>query len=238
MAGATRAVMRGRIQTGYGETSVTYISEADINQWIQEAHDILAQETKYYSRIAKADLVDDQREYDVADLRIIEIHDDGVMVLDNDDYDADAAYTTIRPISYWRHREMERSMVLSGDTYDGQLNTEGTPTRYCWDKGRQSIWLYPQPNYDEDAGLRLYITCCQTIDEDTDTTELPRQFEYLITEYGLYRWYEVDDQHAIARQHLSEFERGKGMLKQYMRELGTSGPTRMPRPGERRIRRH
>ena len=231
--GATRSTLRDRIRNAYRETSGVNTTDGEVNQWIQQAHDDLA-ETKYYKRVVTASLAEDQEDYDVSALQIIEL--DQVAILQDGDYDASGTYKYIIPLPYWKYKKWMRSIETApGGGASGVPTTTGTPTHYALD-GKYA-YLYPCPSYDEDEGLKLTFAGCQLMDEDADTTELPRQFEYLVTCYGLSKWYEKDDNPQVASYHMGMFLQGKQKLYGYVDSMKISGPSRIAIPGtERRIR--
>ena len=142
--GATRATLRGYIEDRYGEDSgaSAWITSAEVNQWIQEAHNELA-ETGYYKDDITTGLVDEQWDYDISGENIIEIErawrlDDGTQNT--------AGYKELRPLPYWKLKKWTRgSETAPGGSLGGEATTQGPPTHYCW-HGKY-VYLWPSPNY-------------------------------------------------------------------------------------------
>ncbi|GAG49113.1 unnamed protein product, partial [marine sediment metagenome] len=200
-----------------------WITPGEVNQWIQEAHNELA-ETKYYKDDITTDLVDEQWDYDISALNIMEI--ERIWRLEDGGYDAGSAYLELKPIPYHQLKRWTAAMETAPGGDAGGVNTsEGSPSHYCWHG--DFIYLYPSPNYDEVEGLRLEIACCQTMDEDTDTTNLPFQFETLITYYGLAQAYAKERNVGLTQYYLMKFDEGKGRLSEYVTALKGGYPERI-----------
>jgi hypothetical protein len=223
--GATRATLRSRIEKRYGEDAgaSVWITESEVNQWIQEAHNELA-ETKYYKDDITTPLVDDQWDYDVSALNIIEI--ERAWRLEDGAYAAGTAYRELMPLPYHQLKRWTSAMETApGGGGSGVNTSEGTPTHYCW-HGKY-VYLYPSPNYAEVEGLRLEVTCCQTMDEDTDTTDLPFQFEHLVTYFALSQAYAKEGDVGKCQYFTMRFEEGKRKLAEYVSSLKGGYPERI-----------
>lgn len=198
--GATRAELRARIQKRYGETGTTWTEEDEINQWIQEAHDYIAEQTSYSKDVQYAQLVAYQDRYDVSDLAIVAIED--VLIAQSA---TETRYYRIEPIPWMDY-------LANHDGQDGVGNTgrSGTPTSYCL-RGKY-LYVDPAPDYTTTGdnttytyGIKLMFATRPVMDEDTDETDLPPTYEKLVVWYGLAEWCGKDgrpDREQFYRQKL------------------------------------
>jgi hypothetical protein len=224
---ATRSQLRSRIQAQFDNPHTTRITATDWNNWIQDCHDELAHHTKYYKRYATANIEGAstaQHEFNVSTLRMVEI--DQVTRLG----DGETTYKVLRIMPwhvYRRYSEGQDTTTAYGLT--------GTPTHYCWHG--DSLYLYPAANYDEDDGIKIWFSGCQTFktssntEAEADATEstLPRQFQDSVVWYGVWRGKARLQDLAGAEYYRRMYEAGKAKLRDWASSLRTVGPDRIPR---------
>lgn len=206
------------------DLQLTHYRDTDVNNWIQDCHDELARDTKYYKRYATANLAGAstaQDELDVSTLYMVEI--DQVCRLD----DGDTKYKVLRVMPWHVYRRYS-----DGQDTTGAYNQTGTPTHYCWHG--DSLYLYPACNYDEDNGLKIWFSGCQTfssVEATADATEstLPRQFQDAVVWYGVWRARARAKDPAIAEYYRRMYESEKAKLREWASSMRTIGPDRIPR---------
>jgi len=208
--GATLATLIDRVQTNFGETGTAYTTEAEIRQWIQEAHDRLA-DTGYIVAQATTDLVANQENYDITTAtatnayRIIRLVD--VQYLK----DGDTTWHKLQPAKW----EDIRAWYDSTESTAGTWSSSGEPAYYCWYGAH--LYLYPVPSYDETGGLQLTFMAAQLLDEDTDTTRLPREYEVLPIDYAIAQWCRKDGRADLEQYYMARFMDGESRLKSWLR---------------------
>jgi len=228
LMGSARSTLRTNFQNQYSETGVEWTTAAEINIWIQEAHDLIGERAPYYTLTATTPLVANQYRYADSDStnNFYPLRVESVERLD----DSGTTYYGLLWMPHWQYLKRMGSKF----TTTNPLST-GTPSHWTWHGGY--IYLYPCPSYAEAAGLRVTAVARDILDEDTDTTHLPAQYERLVIFYCLYKAYTKDDQIEKGRYYLGEFETGVGQLRAWL-QSGTrvSTPTRLPTADERRVR--
>jgi len=230
MAGSTRAVLRTNIRNQKGESGSTWTTDAEIDQWIQDGHDDLAKYTKYYKQSAEADTVADQAAYSLADLKLVQIERVRIGL--------SATATVYTDIS-----EMDggwQAYLDAINNYDGYaaITNTGTPNCWAWD-GMDYLYLNPAPDYATTGGgsytygIKIYYAGMELMDDDADTTHVPRFAEKAIVYYGLAQWHEKDSS-PLQGYYLQQYEKAKTELFVWVKGGGrTVGPKRISTDEER-----
>jgi hypothetical protein len=235
--GATREELRDRIRNRYAETSTNFTSDAEINQWIQEAHDEAARRTHYYKETQYAQFVAGQHAYNVTDIHILQLED--VQIADSD---TATRYKRITPKTWEQYLELTDNHIGAGATASAQTDDEGTPSYYCLHG--DLLYFSPAPDYATTGdnttycyGMKLLIATRELLDEDTDETNLPVEFEKLPVWYGLAEWYGKDDQQRQEQYYRDKFDMGSDQLLEAMRKQKVRGTRRIATDEERDMRR-
>ena len=206
-----------RVQNDYGETSTAFVGETQIQRWVQEAHNHLA-DTGYLISTMTASLVDGQINYDISGwigtssnrqvvrlLRVETRRDAGTQWYKTDPIDWD------RLRALWDAREVTNT---SGVTQN--FSSEGNPTKYCWYK--QYLYLWPVPSYDEDVALRLTFDAIELVSEANWTTGLPVKFEPAVVDFCMAMWHRKAGHHREYQFYKGEFEMKKSALSVWLRD--------------------
>jgi len=216
---ATRLQLRERIRAQMDDLQLTHYTNTDIDNWIQDCHDEMARDTKYYKRWATTNLAggtNAQHELDLTTLYIVEV--DQVAILP----DEETTYKLLRVMPWHVYRRYSQSQETTGD-----YGLTGTPTHYCW--YGDSLYLYPACNYDEDDGVKIWFSGCQSFSADTDESTLPRQFQDTVIWYGVWRARSRAKDPNLAEYYRRLFEQGKAKLREWAASTRTIGPDRIPR---------
>lgn len=220
---ATLAMFRTRIRNAYAETDTTFTTDTEIDLWVNDALAELARDTHYHKITRYADFVADQPNYDVSSLNILEI--ERIMIASGA---SASTYQYVQPIPWHVYERWTRSGVDADDS----PNVTGTPTHYSW-HGKY-LWFYPCPSYSTTGdltsscyGIRLDAAAMETLSDDTDSSELPVQFESLVVYFGLARWYEKDNNPSLANYYRQLFELGKRKLSGWLSTMRTIEPERL-----------
>lgn len=204
--GATLATLVNRVQDNAAEPGIEFSSEAEIKQWIQEAHNRLA-ETGYLEAQMTASLANGQLKYDVSGW-IGSSSDRQIWQLINVEvrHDAGTAWYRLRPKSFDEiRRQIDGTEITNtSGTFDSYAG-EGNPNWYCWHG--QYLYLWPPPSYDEDVALRLTFYAIELIDDDTDATHLPPKGEDAVITYCLAMRAAKDGDKQTHNYRMNEFER-------------------------------
>lgn len=203
--GATRATLRSNIQKQYGDTSGVNPATAEIDVWIQKAHDRIARRVHYHILTGTADLVANQPDYAITypTANFYPLRIDEVSRL------ADAG------TQYYRMTPLEGGWPEYRQRMDGIFTTTtptstGTPKE--WVLRGETIWLIPCPSYAEANGLKIVASCRDILDDDADTTHVPNDYEWLIEAYCLAQWHEKSQDMRLAAYYREQFKQGLGEL--------------------------
>jgi len=203
--GATLATLVDRVQNNAAETGIEFSTESEIKQWIQEAHNRLA-ETGYLESQMTTSLADGQMKYDVSgwigtnsDRQIWKLIDVEIRE------DAGTTWYKCTPMSWAEIRKYLNGVEITdtSGTFDS-YSAESNPRRYCWHG--QYLYLWPPPSYDEDVALRLTFYAIELIDDDTDTTHLPPKGEDAVVTYCLAMRAMKDGDKQTHNYHMGRFE--------------------------------
>ena len=219
---ATKGDFEDRIRLQLGDTSTRRHSDAEILQWVQDAHDDLAHDTEYYLRESRADISDDVEEYDLSSVYPVKIH--WVAILQGA---SETSYYLIDPVSYRHYREGMNGQITT--TTPSRL---GTPTGYTV-RG-DYLYLDPCPDYDATNGLYLYYSALDVLSASTSTSHLPQQFHEAVVWYGMWRVHLKDEDPGQANAYLNLYEKKKTELRQWAKTARMKVPRQMPADDQRR----
>ena len=230
--GATLATLVNRVQDNAGETGIEFCTEAEIKQWIQEAHNRLA-ETGYLEWQVTAELKDGQMKYDVSGW-IGTSSDRQIWKLLNVEirHDAGTTWYRLKPKAWDEIRRQFDGVEVTSSTgtFDSYSN-ESNPAWYCWHK--QYLYLWPPPSYGEAVGLRLTFEAIELIDDDTDATHLPTKGEDAVIAFCLAMRAMKDGDARMHGYKMGEFNRLMGELQGWYDSNRSTIPERIA-PSERR----
>ena len=234
--GATLATLVNRVQTNYDETGTDNTSEAEIKQWIQEAHNRLA-ETGYLEGQVTAELKDGQMKYDVSGW-IGTSSDRQIWKLLNVEirHDAGTTWYRLKPKAWDEiRRQFDGVEVTSSTGTFASYSNESNPAWYCWHK--QYLYLWPPPSYGEAVGLRLTFEAIELIDDDTDATHLPTKGEDAVIAYSIAQWYGKDRNGQMHSYYAQQFEAKKQELQGWLDSNRSTYPERIASSERRDISR-
>lgn len=224
--GSTLSALVDRVQNNYGETSTAFTEEPEIKQWIQEAHNDLA-ETGYLVAEATISLVDGQENYDISgttatnEYKIHTLLDVSIL------HDGGTQWYRIKP----RHFERIKHSYDGTEKTDGTFSNESTPAWYAW--VGPYLYLDPPPSYDETNGLKLMFYAIETIDDDTDTTHLPWIGEEAVVDYCIAMWAAKDNNVPKHQYYLQRYDEKKSKMRGWLKTNRSNVP-QMALPGHMR----
>lgn len=175
-----------RVKEQFGDEAGIQITDSMIIRWINDGIKDISYNSNLLQTRATADVVAGQSEYDLpAD--ILSVHNvryDGVVLRGLSIQEADALYP-----------DHDNTTVQA---------TTGIPQNY-WIYA-QTLFLYPTPDTDGTAKLRMYYTKLATeIANSGDTLPLPPQFDNAIVAYCLKKAYEKDENWEAAQLQGSQY---------------------------------
>lgn len=173
-----------RVQRQFGDESEAQITRADIIRWANDAQlDIIRKTEALQSHVETNS-----------------VKDDGSYTLPED-------YIRLRRVTY-------DDKILSRTTLEeiDQINPTrdsgypvGTPTHfYTW---ADRLWLYPPPGKNGQGNLDIYyLRRPKTLENDSDTPELPVHLHEDIVRYCFARAKELDEEDEKAQEVMADYE--------------------------------
>lgn len=169
----------------FGDESGVQVNDEDIYRWTNAAQREILNANKILKTIAITDLLAGKYEYDVSDLKILEIQ---------------SIHFNGTKLDYRSFQEAEEYILSS----DPQRTNSGQP--FMWYEWARTINVYPKPDADYLQSLKIYYVQGPTkVTTMQDELSVPDEYFNRVVEFVLAQAYEMDEDSQNSDYKLGQF---------------------------------